>query len=588
MINKSFLFYCLLVLLIIPKSAGATIYINNQTDFNNISKLVKETIDKGELSIKVVILPGTYEFFEDHITFRDIQAPNVSLKIQGKGQVNIIPLGKNYKNGDIYEGQFNIENSWMNGRQDVNIWGNAKFIDGLVEVVNEENKLCRFKSEDSFPKDIDVSNAYVLTPQWYTSKAYKINRIEEEYVYFTAFDLNISYSGGWNVNDDYNYSQKKLRYRLCNVGLDEDGLMLINKKITLPSMCPSIHEGKVQSFITIDNCSFKSIEINNLFFLGNGARNKKTLIYISQLNSKKTIVKNCSFIGMRSGVIYINKSNNIFVDGNVFKDCYYYGIISDNNSINTHVLNNYFYLMGKRVQNSFCVSCSGENFLVKNNEFKDFGYGGVAVGVWYGNEQKNPCRGIVENNEFSYSETYLKCIIDFGLMDGGAIYSYTKNDCTIIRNNFIHDISGIADNRGIFCDDGASGLNIYGNVIIGIQNSYCIDARRVVSVENKPKKMKVERVNMNNVIANNIIDGDVRFEANEDVNNGCRYGGNYILTAKKTKMPVITIKEVDNRDRDTYLDYIGFHKGKVEVTKESYKVVKRSPIWKGVKKHISK
>ena len=36
----------------------------------------------------------------------------------------------------------------------------------------------------------------------------------------------------------------------------------------------------------------------------------------------------------------------------------------------------------------------------------------------------------------------------------------------------------MGDNRGIFCDDGASNISIYGNVILNTPNSYCIDLRQ--------------------------------------------------------------------------------------------------------------
>ena len=69
----------------------------------------------------------------------------------------------------------------------------------------------------------------------------------------------------------------------------------------------------------------------------------------------------------------------------------------------------------------------------------------------------------------------------YTLMDGGAIYISTRLDDVVIRYNYIHNVKGMKDNRGIFCDDGAKNLKIYGNVFYGIHNSYCVDSRLVES-----------------------------------------------------------------------------------------------------------
>ena len=96
-------------------------------------------------------------------------------------------------------------------------------------------------------------------------------------------------------------------------------------------------------------------------------------------------------------------------------------------------------------------------------------------------------------------------------MDTGAIYVYTQNTSLEIRNNFIHDISGPYGNRGIFCDDGTVNTYIHDNRVERISNSYCIDLRRVQSVETRPDS-KIRRVNVGNRIEKNQVDGRIRFE----------------------------------------------------------------------------
>ena len=103
-------------------------------------------------------------------------------------------------------------------------------------------------------------------------------------------------------------------------------------------------------------------------------------------------------------------------------------------------------------------------------------------------------------------------------MDSGAIYLWTQSDGIIIRNNYIHDIAGAKDNRGIFCDDGTKNVTIEGNVIQRIQNCYCIDLREVKSVAEK-----VQDHNTGNICRNNLVDGDIRFFIQD---KSCRESGN--------------------------------------------------------------
>ena len=576
-------------LLLLPQTLwSTTIYVKDQKDFNNIATQIIHSIEKGESVIKIIILPGTYEFNEQHIILKDVDAPKISLKISGKGMVSVVPSGNTFMNGDSYDGLFDINNSWMCDNQDVFIWSETKYVDGLVEVVNKKEKICRFKSKESYLPNIDVNNAYVMIPEWFTSRTYKIINIDNSFIYFYAPDLEMSYNNGYNVNDDYNYKNRSLRYRLCNVKYNNNNILISNRKITLPQTCPSVHEGKVHNFITINNCSFRAFELQNLSFRGNRDSDNSALICFLNSTFKKAEIRSCEFVGIRSNAIHISASSNISVANNHFKDCYKYGIISNKASTYTKIQNNTFHMMGKWNLNVFSVLCSGSSFLIKNNLFRDFGFGGIAVGKWYRSNQIEPCYGIVEDNELSYSDSYIKSIKEDGLMDGGAIYTYTINDGTIIRNNYIHDISGVTDNRGIFCDDGSFGLQVYGNIITGICNSYCVDARRVSSIENYSQGSKVKNTNVNLEIYNNIIDGEVRFEANEIENNGCKYGGSYVLVPQDKEKEIFKISGIYDPKEDIIINCLGTYNGTYKITPNSYKNLKRSPIWKEIKKHINK
>ena len=537
-------------------SAGrTTLVVGNQEEFDGLQEKLTSAIESGKKNIYVSLLPGTYIAKEKHITLKDINAADTKIRIVGHG-ATLIPEGREYHDGEVYVGTFSVGNSWMSGNKDVETWSYVRYADSLIEILDAEEKRCRLKCKNSFPDDTDFSNAYILITHWFRSSVYKIDNLENQYIYFTADDLKESYYSGYNVNDDYNYGNKTIRYKLCNVETGEDYFRITDGKVHLPQDVTSVWEGRTHNFLTFRNCKFSSVEIKGIQFLGNAFKDSNPAIYIRNTVSKKIRIHECGFYGMRGSIISVSASPNVTIDNNQFADTYYYGIWSTNESANTVVEKNSFKSMGKRMNNTTCVGCLGTNYRVSDNVFLDFGYGGIRTGVWYKNKMTHSCSGIIENNDLSYSQDYMDQIDNYSVMDGGAIYIATKNAGSTVRNNYIHGFSGIKHNRGIFCDDGASNIEIYGNVVTDIANSMCIDSRRVTFVEcsNTPES-GIERANVNIVIRDNTVDGSIRFEAHEDSDNGCVKGANYVLPSEDGKMPKMVISNVANPEEDIVVNY---------------------------------
>jgi len=175
------------------------------------------------------------------------------------------------------------------------------------------------------------------------------------------------------------------------------------------------------------------------------------------------------------------------------------------------------------LKQTFCVNCGEAEYYIAYNTFVDFGYAAIGVGVWHGHIKNNLSRGIIEYNEMYYSPSYLANKGKYTLMDSGAIYTWTQNDDVIIRYNYIHDYEGMGDNRGIFCDDGANNLKIYGNVILKTPNCYSIDSRMA-----KDKREGFTN-NANNFMANNVVDNGVRFQGHADVQRHVVKGANLVV-----------------------------------------------------------
>ena len=577
---------CCLFLATIASACRTTISVNNQAEFDRLQEKLTNTFKEGKKNIHVSLLPGTYVAKEKHIILKDITATDTRIHIKGKGAI-LIPAGQEYHDGETYQGSFSPNNSWMSGIKDVETWSYIRYADSLIEILDVEEKLCRLKCKEVFPANINCSNAYILVPHWFQSSVYKIDKIEDQYIYFTADDLKESSYGGYNVNDDYNYGKKNIRYKLCNIETSEDCFHITDGKVHLPKGVTSVWEGRTHNFLTFQNCKFSSVEIKGIQFLGNAFEDSNPAIRIKNTSCKKLRIHKCGFCGMRGSIITVSASPNVKIDNNQFADTYYYGIWSNNGSANTVVEKNSFKSMGKRMNNTTCVGCLGTNYRVSDNVFLNFGYGGIRTGVWYKNNMKKPCTGVIENNDLSYSQDYLDHIDNYGIMDGGAIYLATKNAGSIVRYNYIHGFSGMKSNRGIFCDDGASNIEIYGNVITEIANSICIDSRRVTFVErsNTPES-GIDKANVNIIIRDNIVDGKVRFEAHEDPDNGCVKGANYILLAKDGKRPKMSIKNVANQEDDIVLEYTGMKNEKIGISSQSYHLMKRTKIWHSVRSHF--
>lgn len=581
-----FLFVCCLFVVTIVSACRTTIVVNNQTEFDGLQEKLTSSIKAGKKDVYVKLLPGTYVAKEKHIMLKNITAMDIKIQIKGKGAI-LIPSGSEYHDGDMYQGTFSVDNSWMSGTIDVETWSYIQYADGQVEILDATEKACRIKSKNLFPTNMDYSNAYIMIPHWFRSSVYKIDKIDQQYIYFVADDLKESSYGGYNVNDDFNYGKKNIRYKLCNVETRDDYLRVIDGRVHLPKNINTVWEGTTHQFLTIQDSKLASVEIAGIQIHGNAFAESNPAIYIKNSECKEIRIHHCGFYGMRGNVISVTASPNVIIDNNKFEGCYYYGIKSNNESTNTIVEKNHFASMGKRMSNTPCVRCQGTNFVVSDNTFVNFGYCGISTGIWYKSDKKQPCFGLIEKNNLCFDHDYLSHIDNYGIMDGGAIYIATKNDGSKVRYNYIHGFSGMKSNRGVFCDDGAYNIEIYGNVITSIVNSRCIDSRRMAKVESsKTPESDVDRANVNIVIRDNIVDGGIRFEGNEEPNNGCVMGTNYFLRMENAELPKNIIDNVSVEGENTTLNYTGEKRGRVGLASESIRQLKKTSVWKEVNRNL--
>lgn len=590
--NRKCIFAYLFVFIVmqcpITVSAGVNLVIKNQADFDDLQINLISLVAKGENEIDVSLVAGNYVFTEKHIMLKGLKNPRLKIKVKGGKDVVLMPFGREYKDGDLYYGSYNVNRSLMIDDKDIDIWSRVHYSEGLVEVVNPEMKLCRLKKQRIETASNDTLATYILIPCWYKASINKVTQIEDSYIYFISNNLSKNFNNKWyNINNDYNYGKCPIRYKLCNVDSDDSDFRIEDYRVQLKERNATVREGYAMNFMTIEDCEIASIVLEDLCICGNSYGKNMPLINLTKVKSSGIKISHCTFAGIRGDVIHVNESNNTSIKENVFHDCYGYGIKADNLSKKTDVEDNLFFNMDKEMRGSTCIYCCGQDYYIANNSMKDFGYGGIRVGVGYSKNKKQPCTGVVEYNEMTYTDAYVREIENHSLMDGGAIYLNTKNDKAVIRNNYIHNYVGRKDNRGIFCDDGSFNFEIYENIITGNLNCYSIDSRRVNYVEEPhTPNSGIIRANIKNKIYNNFVQAPIRFEGHEDIDNGCIKGVNYYLSTQNIaglQKKYLNLAECS--DDVTIIPRV-ISCNKVVLKRNDYNKMRKNRAWKFVRKYF--
>ena len=470
----------------VRQKGRTSVIIENQKQFNDINNQITKSINAGAKNIKVIIRPGLYHFKEYHILREDENADDISITIEGENAV--LTSSEN-------DFTYDIDNSW----------GAIVRADSLIDVINPAQKLCFIPYRNNFNKGLTSNITKVQITQMYRAVVYDVQRIDNSGVYFVATDL--SYSDefsrkGYSVNYDYLYKGEVPRFRL----FDES----------------KYGQNNASRFLVIVNSSYKSLSIRGLDFISN--KEGAALFMTDMVHTNSFIISKCSFKNIRSSVGIFGGTNNIIVDDNIISETRGNELIFLRGCREIRVTNNIFEKCGQSMDQTFCINCGEAAYYIANNTFRDFGYAAIGVGVSYLQNKNFYTGGIIEYNEFYYTPTYIAHKDKHTLMDSGAIYAWTQNDDVIIRYNYIHDYEGAGDNRGIFCDDGACNIKIYGNIVLNTPDGYSIDSRYV-----KDQRYGLKN-NSNNFIAFNVVDNKVRFMGCETERRHCVKGANFIIS----------------------------------------------------------
>lgn len=476
--------FCVILLALLPVATSAiTIKINTQQEFDQLSASIANAINKGETNIVVDIEARNLTFSENQISLTSIKRNDVSISIHGKG-VQIMSQGQFVK--ELKSPSY----MYLKNGKYYNPWTEFQQLLDTISIIDKSSHLCSIATPVKNKKNKHPQNKHINYTCWYTSRVSPIKEISKKQITFDGGDWAVTRKEkSLNVNMDYSYAKKYPRYRLFGTKKTKG----------------KIYECTASTLLKLAFCNFKSFSIDGINVVGSS--NENPLIMVNQCNANAITVSGSTFSCIGGSVLIDRRSTNVCFTGNKVDTFMGYGIQSEVGSAGAKVTDNTFTNCTLGMTNGFAIQMRSKDFLVSGNTISDFCYGGIGVGIWAGTKTDDKCSGTVKSNELFYTPQFLSGISQNSLMDSGAIYTWTRCDGVTISQNYIHDISGIKDNRGIFCDDGTKNVTLSDNKIERINNSYDIDLRW-----SETYKEKVPDHNTGNKMLNNKTTGKVRFE----------------------------------------------------------------------------
>lgn len=458
----------------------SSITVSSQADFDALSALITKLAKDGMQSIDVTFREGVYYYKDNQLDLESLYAPSLRISLRCSGAVFV---GASEGGGSEYDAFVRLSDLTCRERLTAPVQ-----VLGRPELVDRKSGLCRVKTREKDVPSQKASGLYMILTQWYRSGKYAVQRIQGGYIYFTCPDYASDGNPFHDPDSDYKFGRVLPRYELLDAR-------------TTPAGC---HRASASRFLTVKACFLGTFSLSGARFIGNGGRDCLMQFYADDAVSIE--VTDCRFESVHGDVIHVQRTSNFRFADNTLERLWMQGVTVDYFSSGAEFSGNRFRDTGLMMDQTFCIQLRGGNFHVHDNVFTDFTYGAVGIGTFYRENIPASASGVVEKNEMSCSSGFTRY-----LMDSGAIYTWTINKDVTIRDNFIHDIGGYKENRGIFCDDGTVNVKILNNKVLRIKNSYCIDLRRVASVEKDPQSY-VKRANVGNRLSGNTVDGKVRFE----------------------------------------------------------------------------
>lgn len=527
------------------------IRIGTQAEWDGLGDILKNELEKGERYIKFCVQAKELLLPLKPHSILNLNYPDANIKIVAIN-TTLLPEGKTFSyndedaisNGHFWSLPYNNFNyndiiidksgNELPLREDVKrVSENIIKVHGIKNSIDQDD-IWKFKVELPDLTEEKCKDFYVLMTRDWTSARHKVVKVQEGWLYY-HLDTEDLHSDR-NPNVDLIQYGLLPRYRLINNPVGK-GVHYVGGRIYVPCKYKKIHINKGGYLFHMGDCHFNSFELTGFNFNGLGCC--PIGVYHSTFKVGMFIHHNV-FTNLSSLAVSAAWNENVVINDNTICNTRVNAIESSgkNSTIRGNHLKNIGWMLNTRA-----IISGGENVHICDNIIEDFNYAAIACGSRAATRDSVRLTYIIERNLIRYSKEYKNNYHTHTLADGGAIYIGPQCTRGIIRNNVIEDIIGIHSNRGIFLDDGAKNLAIYGNMIINTGNSYDIDLRYSNSLSKE-----IPDFNSYNCVFHNIITGGYRFE-DAGANSHCIGGQNLLLgigSFRKTKMDLYRhVKDIE-------------------------------------------
>ena len=496
---------------------SAPLRIASQEEFRGLGNEIIRQIAAGEKDIDVSFVPGTYFFPDNLISLIEVDAPGVSITLDGSGS-SFLGEGGYFCNGNE-AGEYNFRTGW------------TELFRGMPADMRGPVGLCRFYpiptnfARTSFriptrEKDLseeDAKDVYVIITQWYKGIVFKVDKIKRGWIYYHETEPSLT---KWYT--ELRFGRCLPRYQMLN---RPDGEICIRDG-RLHTIA-ALYRSDASCFLRVRSSRLGCLSIRNCCFDGNNGA--EPLMFFHSVEADSISVGNCRLRGIRGDGISLYNTDNFSYSRCVADGNYGSVLFIDHQCSDISVTENIFRDNGLAFSNDPIVLCMAANMLIADNYFEDFTYSAISVGAHYTYDCGEVTSGCVRNNEICHSPSFRTHPMR-SIIDGGAIYVYTQNKDLVVRDNYVHDIGGHHGNRGIFCDDGVNNVSIIGNRVENIENSYPIDLRKFDKVTRLPGS-KVRSANHHNRIIGNTVDAECRLYVRKG-EEGSEIRDNHIIGKK--------------------------------------------------------
>ena len=382
---------------------------------------------------------------------------------------------------------------------EVQEYGKTYFRTFGTEITDSITKVWRFPVPLPDLSEEECQDFNILLTRDWISCRHRVYKVEDGFLYFYMNSPDFMSSVAPNCDKEkYNVSPR-VRYINCPVS---KGLHYKAGKLYVPSKYKKLRSIEGYRLLTISNCIFKSFEISG--FCINGSGDGSIICIENSRFTEAMLIKDNRFSNLSNLAVHSLNSENVCVSGNSIYNTRVGAIhcTGKNTTISDNNLQGIGWMLNTRA-----IIGGGEKLHICDNIIEDFYYAAITTGNSASNDKAAKLTYIIERNLIKQNKAYIDNYLLYSLADGGGIYIGPQCYQGIIRNNVVMNMKGIYSNRGIFLDDGAKNLSIYGNMVCNTSNCYDIDLRL-----SSTYAKGIPDHNCNNAIFNNILAGGYRFQ----------------------------------------------------------------------------